>query len=114
MAMKNLMGIVWNPTVFHWSGLDDCISDICLYRKPDLNILDAYRVTIANGPQYARDKDVVLKKTLLLSDDIVSIDAAGAKMFGKKPENIYYIKKGHEQNLGEINLKKKMIKKIVL
>ena len=48
VAMKNLMGIVWDRGFYHGNGLHQCIADFCLFRKPDLNIVDAYRVTMRN------------------------------------------------------------------
>ena len=114
LAMKNLMGVVWDRREYHISGLHDCIADFCLYRKPDLNIVDAYYVTVANGPQRARPEDVVLKKNLLITKDIVAADAAAAKIFGEKPENILHIKLGHEKKIGNMNLDELNIKKIAL
>jgi uncharacterized protein (DUF362 family) len=46
-----------------------------------------------------------MKKTLLMSRDIVAVDAAAAKIFGKDPESIGYIKIAHTQRTGNMNLK---------
>jgi len=46
-----------------------------------------------------------MKKTLLLSKDIVAIDAAAARIFGKEPEEIDYIRIAHAQKTGNMNLK---------
>jgi uncharacterized protein (DUF362 family) len=108
IAMKNLMGIVKNRMGYHLNGLDQCIADFCLYKKPDLNIVDAYRVLMSHGPAGPRDgttPNVELKKTLLMSRDIVAIDAAATRIFGKNPEDIEYIKIGHQQKTGNMNLK---------
>jgi uncharacterized protein (DUF362 family) len=107
IAMKNLMGIVKNRMTYHLSGLDQCIADFCLYKKPDLNIVDAYRVLMSNGPGGPYDEraaNVELKKTLLMSRDIVAVDTAAARIFGKNPEDIGYIKIGHQQKTGNMNL----------
>jgi uncharacterized protein (DUF362 family) len=107
IAMKNLMGIVQNRMEYHLSGLDQCIADFCLYRQPDLNIVDAYRVLMSHGPSGPRDgskAEVEVKKTLLMSRDIVAVDAAAAKIFGSKPEDIKYIKYGHDHKIGNMNL----------
>lgn len=107
IAMKNLMGIVKNRMTYHISGLDQCIADFCLYKKPDLNVVDAYRVLMSDGPdgpRNAREADVALKKTLLVSRDIVAVDAAATKIFGRNPEDIGYIKIGHQQKTGNMNL----------
>ena len=112
IAMKNLMGVVYDRMAYHRQGLHECITDFCFYRKPDLNIVDAYRVTMANGPSNAREKDVVLKKMLLLSTDIVAIDAAAIRIFGKDPESIRHVKMGHERGLGTMNLNELAIERI--
>ena len=107
IAMKNLMGIVKNRMKYHLTGLDQCIADFCLYKKPDLNIVDAYRVLMSDGPggpRDAKEANVELKKTLLMSRDIVAVDAAATKIFGKNPEDIGYIKIGHQQKTGNMNL----------
>lgn len=114
MAMKNQMGTVYDMMFFHKSGLSNCIAEVGLFRKPDLNILDAYRVTMANGPHRARKKDLDLKKSLLMSPDIVAIDSAGAKMFGLEPKKISYIRYAAKIKLGEMDLSKIRIKKIVI
>lgn len=108
IAMKNLMGIVKNRMEYHLTGLDQCIADFCMYKKPDLNVVDAYRVLMSHGPAGPRDgntPNVEIKKTLLMSRDIVAVDAAAAKIFGKNPEDIEYIKIGHRQKIGNMNLK---------
>jgi uncharacterized protein (DUF362 family) len=108
IAMKNLMGIVSNRMEYHLRGLDQCIADFCLFRRPNLNVVDAYRVLMSHGGEGPRDEallQVELKKTLLMSRDIVAVDAAAAKIFGKNPEVIKYINLAHEQKIGNMNLK---------
>ncbi|NNF99173.1 MAG: DUF362 domain-containing protein [Desulfobacteraceae bacterium] len=114
LAMKNQMGVVWNRGEYHWRGLHQCIADFCRFRKPDLNIIDAYRITLRNGPQRAGADDVVMKKTLLLSPNIVAIDAAAAKIFGKDPQDISHIYYGHHGGIGNMDLNGLNIKRITL
>ncbi|MBF0225327.1 MAG: DUF362 domain-containing protein [Desulfobacterales bacterium] len=114
IGMKNLMGAVWDRRFYHSNGLHECIAEFCLFKKPDLTIVDAYRVTLRNGPSRARPEDVILKKNLLISKDIVAIDAASAKIFGEDPQNIRHIKIAHERNIGTMMLDKLNIKKIAL
>ncbi len=104
MAMKNLMGIVWDRMDYHYSGLDQCIADFCLFKRPDLNVLDAYRVLMRNGPQGNRPEDVSFQKSLVLSTDIVACDAAAAKIYGKDPQTIKYIQMAHDMGIGNMNL----------
>jgi len=112
MTMKNLMGIVWDRRFWHKNDLHQCIADFATYRKPDLNILDAYRVMKKNGPKGVSVEDVTTMKAQLISTDMVSIDAAGAKLFGLDPETIGYIKLAHEMNAGNMNLDELNINRI--
>ncbi len=114
LAMKNQMGVVWNRGTYHWKGLHQCIADFCHVRKPDLNVMDAYRITLRNGPSRASREDVVIRKSLLLSTDIVAIDAAAAKIFGKDPKEINHIVYGHEAGLGTMDLTRLNIAKVNL
>jgi uncharacterized protein (DUF362 family) len=114
IAMKNLMGIVWDRGFWHKNDLHQCIAEFPAYRKPELNIVDAYKVMKRNGPRGVSTSDVVTMKYLLISSDIVAIDAASAKIFGSDPETIPYITKAHEMNIGNKNLDELNIKRIAL
>ena len=110
--MKNLMGIIWDRRYWHQHGLHQCIADFATYRKPDLNVVDAYRILKRNGPRGVSTADTVLMKALLLSTDMVTADAAAAKLFGKEPEEIKYIKLAHEMGVGSMDLGNAAIKRI--
>jgi uncharacterized protein (DUF362 family) len=112
MSMKNLMGIIWDRWWWHRNDLHQCIADFSTYRVPDLNILDAYRVMMKNGPQGVSKNDVADMKSLLISPNMVTIDAAGAKMFGMEPEKVDYIVKAEELGLGSKDLSTQNIKKL--
>ena len=113
-AMKNLMGIVWDRMSYHFTGLDQCIAEFCLHKTPDLNVVDAYRVMMRNGPRGRNRDDVVMKKTLSISKDIVAADAAGARIYGVDPESIPYIKMGHDLKIGNMNLNELKISRLVM
>ena len=114
IAMKNLMGVVWDRVAYHKLGLQECISDFCLFKKPQLNVVDAYRVTMANGPQRARPEDVLAKKMLLVSTDIVSADAAAVRILGATPEDAKHIVLGHQKQIGNMDLSSLKIDRIAL
>lgn len=114
MAMKNLMGIVWDRWYWHSNNLHQCIADMPLWRKPDLNILDAYAVMRTNGPRGTSAKDVEIHKTLVMSPDIVAVDAAGALLFGRKPDKVNYIKLAADAGIGQLNLENLKIQRITL
>ncbi|MFC2094388.1 DUF362 domain-containing protein [Bacteroidota bacterium] len=114
MSMKNLMGIVWDRRYWHKNDLHQCIADFASFRKPDLNVIDAYYVMKRNGPRGVSKADVVTLKSQIISPDIVAADAAAAKLFGLKPEDIDYIEIANKMKLGEIDLNKLNINRIIL
>jgi uncharacterized protein (DUF362 family) len=114
VSMKNHMGIIWDRRYWHKNDLDQCIADFAGYRKPDLNIVDAYRVLTKRGPKGVSDEDVVLMKSLIISRDIVAADAAAAKLFGLEPEKIGHIKLADEAKIGTMDLTKLNINRIKL
>ncbi len=113
-AMKNLMGIVYDRRYFHREGLHQCIADSVLYRKPDLNIVDAYNVMYRNGPRGRSAKDVQQMKFQLFSKDIVAVDVVAAKLLKLDIAKIGHIAMGAKLKLGNDDLKKVKIKKISL
>lgn len=114
IAMKNLMGNVWDRRYWHRNDLHQCIADFATYRKPTLNIVDAYLVMKTNGPRGVSTDDVVLMKSQLLSTDIVAVDSAAAKLFGLKPEDIRYINIATEMKIGRKDIENLNIKRITV
>ncbi|MDR4987977.1 MAG: DUF362 domain-containing protein [Bacteroidales bacterium] len=114
VAMKNLMGVVWDRRFWHRNDLHQCIADFCLFRKPDLNIVDAYRVMTQNGPRGRSEADISVMRSLLVSTDIVAVDAAGAMMLGHEPEDIGHLRIAAEMGIGSIDLEALNIKRVAL
>lgn len=112
ISMKNLMGVVWDRGYWHRNNLHQCIADFASYCKPTLNVVDAYNVMKRNGPRGVSREDVVTMKSLLISTDMLAIDAASAKIFGIEPDEVNYIKIGGEMNVGRKDLDKLSIKRL--
>ncbi len=117
ISMKNYMGIIWDRRIFHRSDLQQCIADICTYpKKPVLNIVDAYRIMITNGPQGRTENDVVTAKGLFISQDIVAVDTAAAKFFNQVQEmpldHVKHLANGEELKLGTMDIDKLNIKRV--
>lgn len=104
IGMKNLMGIVWDRGYWHRNDLHQCIADFATFRKPDLTVVDAYNVMKRNGPRGVSKADLVTMKSLIVSPDIVAADAAAAKLFGKEPSDIGYIKIANDLKAGTMQL----------
>jgi len=113
-AMKNLMGIVWDRRYWHRNDLNQCIADFVTFRKPAINILDAYHPMVRNGPHGRSEADLVEMRSLLVSADIVALDAAAAKLLGLAPATVRYIKLAADLKLGTMNLEQVDIRRIKL
>lgn len=112
LAMKNLMGVVWDRRYWHRNDLHQCIADFVTWRKPTLNVIDGYRVMLRNGPRGVSEADVVLMKQLIVSADIVAADAAATMVFGSKPEDIPHIRIANDMKLGAMDLTRLNINRI--
>jgi len=114
IAMKNLMGVVWDRMWWHRNDLHQCIADYCTHRPPDLNVIDAYRVMMKNGPRGVSVNDVTTYKSQILSTDIVAADAAATKLFGSEPEDVTYITHAADMGVGTYDLSSLNINRIKL
>ena len=117
IAMKNLMGICWDRRIFHNMDLHQCIADYCtLDKKAVLNVVDAYRLLKANGPQGKGEADVVDSKALFLSQDIIAVDTAATKFFSQVRDmpldHVRYLAGGQELKLGTMNVDGLNVKRI--
>jgi uncharacterized protein (DUF362 family) len=115
VAMKNLMGVVWDRGYWHRNDLHQCIADYATFaKKPSLNIVDAYRVMMKNGPRGVSEADVSLMKSLILSPDMVAADAAAAKVFGIDPDDVAHIGIADSMGVGTMSLDKLNVHRIIL
>ncbi|WP_297929443.1 DUF362 domain-containing protein [uncultured Coprobacter sp.] len=117
ISMKNHMGIVWDRGAFHKNDLQQCIADICTFRKPAvLNVVDAYRVLKSNGPRGTSAADVVTPKAIFISSDIVAVDTAATKFFNQirtmPLEDVGHLAKGEALKIGTMNLDGLKVKRL--
>ncbi|MDD5640664.1 MAG: DUF362 domain-containing protein [Syntrophales bacterium] len=106
MCLKNMMGAIggWRGRIH--VGLHQNIADMNLILRPDLHVLDATRILVANGPSGGRKEDVRVKNLVFAGPDPVALDAYGTTLFELKPGDIGYIAKAHEAGRGEMDLNK--------
>lgn len=113
-CMKNSMGVVWDRGFWHKNDLDQCIAEFQLFKKPALNIIDAYHPMVRNGPRGTSAADVVEMKCLIASTDAVAADAAAAKLLGHQVADVKYIPIAAGLGLGSMDLDKLDIKRVEL
>ncbi len=114
LSMKNLMGVCGgNRGEIHWN-IDTKLTDLTRFIRPDLTVIDAYRILLRNGPSGGNLKDVKATKTVIAGTDPVLADAYAATLFGVTPGDIGYIRNGAEAGLGTMNIAGANIRKITV
>ena len=96
VAMKNMFGLApapfyrgsWNKSKLHRPSTHKSVVDVCLYRKPDLSVVDA-SVALSGSHLSGREKKLGV---ILASFDPVAVDTVGSELLGHKPGRIKYLK----------------------
>jgi uncharacterized protein (DUF362 family) len=112
LGMKGWIGAVGGSRWSLHQDIHQTIVDLARFFKPTVTLVDAVRIMTANGPSGGSAADVQTKNTLILSNDPVAADAAGAMLFGRKPEEIGFIRIAQKQGLGTYDLAKLDQKKV--
>jgi len=95
VAMKNMFGIApapfyrgsWNKSKLHFPSTHKSVVDICLYKKPDLCVVDA-SVALSGMHLSGKPKSLGL---ILAGFDPVAVDAIGSELLGHNPKKIQYL-----------------------
>jgi uncharacterized protein (DUF362 family) len=96
IAMKNMFGIApaayyggsWNKSKLHSPSAHKSVFDVCLYRKPDLCVVDA-AVAMRGSHLSGRHDNMGL---ILAGFDPVAVDAVGSELLGQDPSGIEYLR----------------------
>ena len=99
LAMKNLMGLIADRPIIH-ENFGQRIADMASAFKPTLNVMDAVRVMMKNGPMGFALSDVKKMDTVIVSQDMVAIDSYTTRLFDMKPEDLDYVVCAAEMGLG--------------
>ena len=95
LAMKNMFGLAsakhyagtWNKAKLHSPSTDDSVVDVCLYKRPDLSVVDA-SVALTGGHLAGKKKAINL---ILAGFDPVAVDAVGSQLLGHDPGWVHYL-----------------------
>jgi len=113
LCMKNYMGVIENRSSFH-QALPVCVADLTRFMKPRICVMDAVRTLPAHGPRGGNLNDVKFKWTVAAGVDIVALDALGAELLGRRPEDIGTIVKGKEVGLGTMDYRSLSLREIAV
>jgi uncharacterized protein (DUF362 family) len=112
LGMKNLMGVVLRRNTIHMN-LGQRIADLTSLVRPELTVVDAVRILVANGPSGGGDLNNVKKMdTLIASPDIVAADSYATTLFNLQPADIDYIPAAVAMGLGRSDLQNLKIEEI--
>jgi uncharacterized protein (DUF362 family) len=111
LSMKNLMGVMGGTRGLIHQDFAQKIVDTNTLIRPQLTILDAYRLLFRNGPTGGGMQDVKPGRTCVAGTSQVSVDAYGATLFGMRPTDLDYVRVAAEQGLGVADLSKLRIEK---
>ncbi len=95
IAMKNMFGIApgrfyggsWNKSKLHSPSTDKSVVDVCLYKKPDLSVVDA-SVALKGTHLSGKHKNIGL---ILAGFDPVAVDVVGSELLGHNPKKLEYL-----------------------
>jgi uncharacterized protein (DUF362 family) len=113
LGIKNLMGLIRDRGAIH-QNLGQRLADLTSLLQPDLTIVDAVRVLMANGPTGGDLGDVKELNTIIASPDIVAADSYATTLFGLQPDDIGYIRLAGQMGLGRTSLKDLRIEEFVV
>ncbi len=109
LGLKNIMGLIQSREEIH-KRIDQKLADLATVIKPNLTIMDSYRVLTANGPNGGTLKDIKIIGQVIAGVDPVAVDSYSATLFGLKGEDVGYIKNANMMGIGEIDLRKVRIR----
>lgn len=112
LGMKNWFGAIGGRRGSLHRDIHPNIVDLAQFFKPTITLIDATRIMTRNGPFGGSTSDVAQKNTLILSDDPVAADGKAALLFGKKPQNIEYIRLAQKRGLGTYDFSMLLQKKV--
>jgi uncharacterized protein (DUF362 family) len=111
MSMKNLMGVMGDNRGLIHQDLMHKLVDMNTLIKPELVILDAYRILFRNGPTGGGMQDVKMGYTCVAGTNQVSVDSYGATLFGMNGIDLPYVAEAVDRGLGVANLNRLTIAK---
>jgi len=100
LSMKNLMGVCGGNRGLIHRDIGKRLVDLTDFIKPDLTVIDAFRVLTRNGPSGGSLEDVVNMKKVIAAVDPTLADTYACTIFGKDPMSIPYIAEAAGRNFG--------------
>ncbi|HHO47459.1 MAG TPA: DUF362 domain-containing protein [Desulfobacteraceae bacterium] len=112
IGLKNSMGVLGGNRGRMHHDLGQKLADLATVLRPSLNIIDAIRILLRNGPQGGSLADVKTIDTIIASADPVAADAWTTTLFDLEPGDIESTVAAHAMGLGEMNIDKMRLRTV--
>lgn len=112
ISMKNLMGVCGGERGLIHDNIGLKLVHLTDFIKPDLTVVDAYRVLMRNGPSGGNLEDVEEYKTIMVGVDPTLCDSYACELIGKDPLSISNIREAKKHGFGNYDTSKADILKI--
>lgn len=100
MTIKNWYGLLGGRrNVFH-QDIHTIITELAALVRPTLVILDAVTAMMHNGPTGGSISDLADTNTLVAGVDPVAVDAAGARILGRRLDQLSHLQQAADAGLG--------------
>lgn len=113
IAMKKLMGCIWNRKDYHRHGLHECIAELNMALRPTLIVADATRVLQTRGPK--GPGEVSTPHQVVAGVDPVAVDSYCTRYLTTKgitPDQVPHLILGHELGRGRLDVDTLNVKEI--
>ena len=113
LGMKNLLGVVSNPSSYH-TDMAERVTDLNTLVRPHLVVVDAIRILTKGGPTGGDLSYVKQMNTVIASHDVVAADSYAATLFSKTARDIPIVYAGARRGLGAMDLTSIKIEEIAV
>jgi uncharacterized protein (DUF362 family) len=113
IAMKKLMGAIWNRKDYHRYGLHNCIAELNMFARPTLIVTDATRALQTRGPK--GPGEVTTPNRVLAGYDPVAMDAYCCQFLtvkGVTPDTVNHLVLANSLGRGQIDTSVMNVKEI--
>lgn len=113
IAMKKLMGCIWNRKDYHRYGLHDCIAELNMFVRPTLILTDATRALQTRGPK--GPGEVTTPHKVVAGIDPVALDAYCCQFLtvkGVTPDQVNHLLIANSLGRGQIDTSQLNIKEV--
>jgi uncharacterized protein (DUF362 family) len=113
IAMKKLMGNIWNRKDYHRYGLHDCIAELNMALRPTLIVADATRALQTRGPK--GPGEVTVPNKVVCGIDPVAVDSYCTRFLtvkGVTPDAVPHLVLANRLGRGELDCDKLKIREI--